>query len=193
MGVATKAVEGDETIVQTPMDDATTGLDFALIEAVFFAYRDFISSADRDLEKLGFGRAHHRVLHFVNRTPGLTVAQLLEPLAITKQSLARVLKQLVDAGLIAQRTGSDDRRQRRLYPTRSGRELTLSLAAPQSRRIERAILAAGRGGEEESVRALVGAFLREMQDRNGVGRSEDTPMTRSSDTLVPHATMEAAS
>ena len=162
-------------IVTTPMGDGT-GLDFELIEALFFAYRDFISSADRELEGLGFGRAHHRVLHFVNRDPGLTVARLLEPLAITKQSLARVLKQLVDAGLIVQRAGEDDRRQRHLYPTERGRVLTLELAAPQSRRIERAISALGDGGDE-NARASVRRFLLAM--RGGVERERKPEPTMS--------------
>ena len=76
-----------------------------LIELLFFAYRDFISDPDAILAKSNFGRAHHRVLHFVDRNPGLTVADLLDILKITKQSLARVLKELVDSGFIEQRTG----------------------------------------------------------------------------------------
>jgi DNA-binding MarR family transcriptional regulator len=81
----------------------------ACVELLFFAYRDFTGDADAVLEEYGFGRAHHRVLHFVSRNPGLRVAQLLEILKITKQSLARVLKQLVDEGFIAQREGAEDR------------------------------------------------------------------------------------
>ncbi len=69
-----------------------------LVELFFFAYRDFVGDADRLLENYGFGRAHHRVLHFVNRRPGLTIAALLDILRITKQSLNRVLKQLLEAG-----------------------------------------------------------------------------------------------
>src|SRR5882724_9246951 len=83
-----------------------------VIELLFFAYRDFTSEADAALAELGLGRAHHRVLHFVNRHPGLRVADLLEILKITKQSLARVLKQLVDEGWIEQKAGERDRRQR---------------------------------------------------------------------------------
>ena len=148
-------------IVTEPMTGAETGdgagepIDFALIEALFFAYRDFISSADRELAAMGFGRAHHRVLHFVNRQPGLSVAELLEPLAITKQSLARVLRQLVDAGLIVQCQHRDDRRQRHLYPTRAGRELTLALAEPQSRRIARALRGLGEERPHGGPRAMV--------------------------------------
>ena len=122
-------------------EDAMTGdgrIDFEIIEGLFFAYRDFISDPDAILEKSGFGRAHHRVVHFVNREPGMTVADLLDTLKITKQSLARVLKQLIDSGYIQQVAGPEDRRQRKLYPTRAGRELALALAEPQSRRIARA-------------------------------------------------------
>ena len=150
------------TVVTEPMA-GDAGLDFEMMEALFFAYRDFISSADRQLDQLGFGRAHHRVLHFVNRAPGLTVAGLLEPLAITKQSLSRTLRQLVEAGLIVQRTHGDDRRQRHLYPTETGRALTLALAEPQSRRIANALRAMGAGATEYAQhRALVRRFLEGM-------------------------------
>src|SRR5690242_21672382 len=86
-----------------------------VIELLFFAYRDFVGDPDEVLAKLGFGRAHHRVLHFVNRNPGMKVAELLEVLKITKQSLGRVLKQLIDEGYIVQKEGANDRRQRLLY------------------------------------------------------------------------------
>ena len=153
---------GSSGIVEDAMESGPD-LDFEMMEALFFAYRDFISSADRDLERIGFGRAHHRVLHFVNRSPGLTVAELLEPLAITKQSLSRTLRQLVEAGLIAQRTHRDDRRQRHLYPTEQGRALTLSLAEPQSRRIADALRAMGAGATDYAAnRALVRRFLEGM-------------------------------
>ena len=109
------------------------------IESLFFAYRDFVADADRQLEGLGFGRAHHRVLYFVNRRPGMMVAELLDILGITKQSLARVLKQLIDANYIIQMTGSSDRRQRLLYPTKTGRRLIMELSLPQSRRIKAAL------------------------------------------------------
>jgi hypothetical protein len=84
---------------------------FDVIELLFFAYRDFVSDPDRILTDYGFGRAHHRVLHFVNRQPGLTIAELLDILRITKQSLNRVLKELVEKGFIEQRPGVQDRRQ----------------------------------------------------------------------------------
>lgn len=134
-------------------------IDFELIELLFFAYRDFTSDPDAILGDYGFGRAHHRVLHFVNRQPGLTVADLLETLKITKQSLARVLKQLVDSGHIRQMTGPEDRRQRKLYTTEKGRKLALALAEPQSRRIADALDAAGQANREAIV-----AFLAAMLD-----------------------------
>jgi DNA-binding MarR family transcriptional regulator len=141
-----------------PLDPASE-IDFAIIELLFFAYRDFTSDPDQILADYGFGRAHHRILHFVNRKPGMTVAELLDVLKITKQSLARVLKQLIDAGHIVQRQGTEDRRQRRLYPTDEGRSLALALAAPQSRRIARAL-----EGAEPGDRAAVERFLKQMVD-----------------------------
>src|SRR5665213_3474191 len=93
---------------------------YELIEQFFFAYRDFVGDADRLLEAYGFGRAHHRVLYFVSRRPGLTIAELLEILKITKQSLNRVLKELLDKGYVEAHAGMIDRRQRQLYPTATG-------------------------------------------------------------------------
>lgn len=115
----------------------------ALIELLFFAYRDFISDPDEVLADLEFGRAHHRVVHFVGRDPGLTVAQLLDILKITKQSLGRVLKELIDKGYVYQKEGENDRRQRLLYLTPKGEELRQKLMAPQIARIRRAIEAVG--------------------------------------------------
>lgn len=139
--------------------DDEAEIDFELIELLFFAYRDFTSDPDAILGDYGFGRAHHRVLHFVDRQPGLTVADLLDTLRITKQSLARVLKQLVDSGHIRQMTGPEDRRQRKLYTTEKGRKLARALAEPQSRRIAHALDAAG----QENREAIV-AFLASMLD-----------------------------
>jgi DNA-binding MarR family transcriptional regulator len=133
------------------------GIDFAIIELFFFAYRDFTSDPDQILADYGFGRAHHRVLHFVNRRPGLTVAELLDVLKITKQSLARVLKQLIDTDHVVQLQGPRDRRQRELYPTAKGRALALALARPQSRRIRAALEDSG-----ATERALVERFLEAM-------------------------------
>ncbi len=110
----------------------------ALVELMFFAYRDFVADPDHLLEGLNFGRAHHRVLHFVGRNPGLTVAGLLEILQITKQSLARVLKDLIDGGYIYQMAGAEDRRQRLLHLSPSGEALGAKLIAPQIARFQRA-------------------------------------------------------
>ncbi len=110
----------------------------SLVELLFFAYRDFVADPDHILEGLDFGRAHHRVLHFVGREPGLTVARLLEILQITKQSLARVLKELIDKNYIYQKEGEVDRRQRLLYLTDEGEGLRQKLIAPQISRFRRA-------------------------------------------------------
>jgi DNA-binding MarR family transcriptional regulator len=91
------------------------------------------------LEGLGFGRAHHRVLHFVGRSPGMTVAQLLDILRITKQSLSRVLKELIEKGYVIQREGAEDRRQRLLYLSTSGDALWKKLITPQLARFRDAI------------------------------------------------------
>jgi DNA-binding MarR family transcriptional regulator len=110
-----------------------------IIELLFFAYRDFVGDADHVLEEFGFGRAHHRVVHFVTRYPGLKVADLLDVLRITKQSLGRVLKQLLDEGYIVQKAGDADRRQRLLFATAKGEALVAKLAGLQTARINRAL------------------------------------------------------
>jgi DNA-binding MarR family transcriptional regulator len=129
----------------------------AFAELLFFAYRDFTRDPDAILQDFGFGRAHHRVLHFVNRHSGLRVADLLDVLNITKQSLSRVLKQLIDKGYIVQKAGASDRRERLLYPTDKGRALAGRLAAPQLVRLAAAIQTAGPGGE-----AAIRRFLEAM-------------------------------
>jgi DNA-binding MarR family transcriptional regulator len=130
-------------------------LEFA--ELLFFAYRDFTRDPDAILKDFGFGRAHHRVLHFVNRHSGLRVADLLDILTITKQSLSRVLKQLIGKGYIVQQAGASDRRERLLFPTDKGRALAERLAAPQLVRLADAIKAAGPGAE-----AVLRRFLEAM-------------------------------
>src|ERR1700749_2894463 len=116
---------------------------FDLIELFFFAHRNFVGDADEVLVKLGFGRAHHRVLHFVNRNPGMKVAELLDILKITKQSLGRVLKQLIDQGYVVQKEGANDRRQRLLYVTAKGETLAMRLAGLQTGRINHALAELG--------------------------------------------------
>jgi len=144
---------GAETVPAEPVWD--------IIELLFFAYRDFVGDPDEVLVPLGFGRAHHRVLHFVNRHPGLRVADLLEILKITKQSLARVLKQLVDEGWIEQKAGERDRRQRLLHATHKGAALARRLDSLQAKRVAHALAQAGRGGDEITARFLFNMIARE--------------------------------
>ena len=138
---------------------------YDLIELFFFAYRDFVGDADRLLEAYGFGRAHHRVLHFVNRQPGLTIAELLDILKITKQSLNRVLKELLDQNFVEARPGVADRRQRHLYATAEGRKLALDLAHLQSRRFARVLEAAPDGARQDAIRFLLAMIDPGDQDR----------------------------
>ena len=135
-----------------------------LIELLFFAYRDFVGDPDEVLSKLGFGRAHHRVLHFVNRNPGMKVAELLDILRITKQSLGRVLKQLIDQGYVLQREGAQDRRQRLLYVTAKGEQLALKLATLQTERLSRALAELGPGAHETARRFLAAVIDTENRD-----------------------------
>jgi DNA-binding MarR family transcriptional regulator len=132
---------------------------FDLIELLYFAYRDFVGDADRLLETFGFGRAHHRVLHFVARRPGLTIAELLDILAITKQSLNRVLKELIAQDFIEARAGAEDRRQRRLSATPKGADLALRLARAQTRRFAAALRSLGPDAKDQAT-----DFLTQMID-----------------------------
>lgn len=113
------------------------------IELLYFAYRDFTRDPDEILAKSRFGRAHHRVLYFVGRSPGITVSGLLSILRITKQSLSRVLGELVEQGYIRQETGTEDRRQRLLYLTDKGEAFERQLFASQRDRVARAYKVAG--------------------------------------------------
>jgi DNA-binding MarR family transcriptional regulator len=124
-----------------------------LVELLFFAYRDFTADPDHILAKIGFGRAHHRVLHFVGRNPGMTVAELLDILKITKQSLGRVLRELLEKGYVVQEEGSLDRRQRLLYLTSWGNALHQELIAPQLTRISRAL--ARSPGNDKAFREML--------------------------------------
>ena len=125
------------------------------IELMFFAYRDFTAEADRMLADLGLGRAHHRVLHFVARQPGITISELLAILNITKQSLNRVLSHLMTEEYVRQETGAEDRRQRLLYLTQKGAELEADIASLQSRRFATAY--------RESGAAAVAGFHQVLQ------------------------------
>ncbi len=137
-----------------------------VIELLFFAYRDFVSDPDDVLAKFGFGRAHHRVLHFVNRHPGMKVADLLDVLKITKQSLGRVLKQLVDEGYVVQKEGENDRRQRLLFVTAKGEALAMKLAGLQTERIARALSELGPNAHEQARRFLIAMI--DADGRDGV-------------------------
>src|ERR1700684_4435518 len=132
-----------------------------IIELLFFAYRDLVGDADDELAVFRIGRAHHRVIHFVHRYPGLKVAALLDVLRITKQSLGRVLKQLLDEGYIVQQTGNNDRRQRLLFATAKGEALVAKLAGLQTDRITRAPRDLGAAGAR-----TVPQFLRAMIDHD---------------------------
>jgi DNA-binding MarR family transcriptional regulator len=132
---------------------------YELIELLFFAYRDFVGDADRLLEAFGFGRAHHRVLHFVSRHPGLTIAALLDILKITKQSLNRVLKELIAKNFIEARAGAIDRRHRQLYASEAGEKLARDLAKLQTRRFTAALEEVGPG-----AKTMASTFLQAMID-----------------------------
>ena len=126
------------------------------IELLFYAYRDFTAEADAMLAELGFGRAHHRVIYFVGRKPGMTVSELLDILKITKQSLSRVLGQLVREGYIVQRPGTSDRRQRLLELAPKGAELERRLTEDQRALVARAYRAAGAEAVDGFRRVLLG-------------------------------------
>jgi DNA-binding MarR family transcriptional regulator len=147
----------------TAVTDAGGGAPmYDLIELMFFAYRDFVGDADHLLAALGFGRAHHRVLHFVSRRPGLTIAELLDILKITKQSLNRVLKELLDQDYVEARRGKRDRRHRQLFPTPRGTTLALDVAVMQSKRFATVFAALPEGARANAI-----AFLLAMVDDDG--------------------------
>lgn len=113
------------------------------IEAMYFAYRGFTADPDRILDAKGYGRAHHRAIHFVNRAPGTTVNNLLAILGVTKQSLNRVLRTLIEDGLVESRVGRQDKRERHLFLTESGRGLERQLSEAQRTRMRAAYRVAG--------------------------------------------------
>ncbi len=113
------------------------------IEAMFFAYRGFTADPDRILESHSYGRAHHRAIHFINRSPGTNVNNLLDILGVTKQSLNRVLRTLVEDGLVASRVGTRDKRERHLFLTEAGRDLERNLSEAQRTRMRAAYRTAG--------------------------------------------------
>jgi DNA-binding MarR family transcriptional regulator len=139
------------------------------IELLYFAYRDFTAEPDEMLAEYGFGRAHHRVIYFVGRHPALSVSELLDILKITKQSLSRVLSQLVEQGFIVQRTGETDRRRRLLELTEKGIELERRLSENQRQRIARAYREAGAAAVDGFRRVMTG-IISDDEDRKRFGR-----------------------
>jgi DNA-binding MarR family transcriptional regulator len=166
--MADVSITGMEPVVITAESRQRDATPFDLIELLFFAYRDFVGDADAVLAEFGFGRAHHRVLHFVSRNPGMKVAELLDILKITKQSLGRVLKQLLDEGYVEQREGASDRRQRLLFVTARGGALAARLAALQAARIGRALAAPGAADRDGVRRFLIGML--DASEHDGVVR-----------------------
>ncbi len=129
---------GGETLLYLTDEQLTRG-----IEAMYFAYRGFTADPDKILDGQGFGRAHHRAIHFINRTPGTTVNNLLDILGVTKQSLNRVLRTLIKDGLVESRVGRRDRRERHLFLTGEGIALEAALSDAQTRRMRGAFRSAG--------------------------------------------------
>ena len=153
------------------------------IELLFYAYRDFTSEPDAILAELGLGRAHHRVIYFVGRHPRMTVSELLRILRITKQSLSRVLGELVRQDFVAQRQGTRDRRQRLLELTDKGREMERRLSETQRQRIARAYRSAGAEAVEGFRKVMIGIIdegnrnqvLTDWGERPGPARPNSLP------------------
>ncbi|CAA0095539.1 Uncharacterised protein [Starkeya nomas] len=164
---AKSETKGESAATARPASGAEGERMLDLIELLFFAYRNFVSDPDEILQGFGFGRAHHRVLHFVNRHPGMRVTDLLDILRITKQSLGRVLRELVDQGFIDSRAGASDRRQRLLYLTPKGEALSRDFVAIQSDRVRRALEESGPDSRE-----IVRRFLVAMIDPEDRGSTE---------------------
>jgi DNA-binding MarR family transcriptional regulator len=151
------------------------------IELMFFAYRGFTADPDRILAERQYGRAHHRAIHFINRRPGLTVNELLDFLGVTKQSLNRVLRQLVDDGLVESRVGVEDRRHRNLHLTAAGRQLEQELSAAQRRRMRAAFSTAGPDAVHGFRKVLEQMIDPEFRDRVlGCRTSSPSTTTRGS-------------
>ena len=136
--MADSGAQGSESLLFLTDEQLRKG-----IEAMFFAYRGFTADPDRILDHYDYGRAHHRALHFINRFPGTTVNNLLAILGVTKQSLNRVLRALVEDGRVESRIGTRDKRERNLYLTESGKSLERELSDAQRRRMRAAFRKAG--------------------------------------------------
>ncbi len=138
LGHQARSGQGGEGLLFLTDDQLRRG-----IEAMFFAYRGFTADPDRILSEKSYGRAHHRALHFVHRSPGTTVNNLLDILGVTKQSLNRVLRTLIEDGLVESKVGVKDRRERHLFLTEDGRELEKVLSEAQRKRMRAAYREAG--------------------------------------------------
>ena len=143
------------------------------MELLFFAYRDFTAEPDQILARHNFGRAHHRVIYFVGRYPGIAVSELLDILGITKQSLSRVLGQLVRQGFVVQRTDRRDRRRRLLELAERGQDLERQLSENQRRRMARAYRNAG-AESVEGFRTVLRNLMDE-RDRTRLGPGDAEP------------------
>ncbi|HLT76043.1 MAG TPA: MarR family transcriptional regulator [Ferrovibrio sp.] len=139
------------------------------IELLFYAYRDFTRGPDEILARYNFGRAHHRALHFIGGHPGITVAELLAILRITKQSLSRVLSALIEGGFVRQQQGTRDRRQRQLFLTEQGKNLERQIATVQQAKVAEAYREAGAEAVAGYRKVLAG--LIDEQDRAAILRS----------------------
>ena len=138
MKMVDSAVSGGQALLFLTDEQLRMG-----VEAMFFAYRGFTADPDRILAEKDYGRAHHRALHFIHRSRGTTVNNLLSILGVTKQSLNRVLRTLIDDGLVESRIGRDDKRERHLFLTETGRSLERELSDAQRERMRGAYRAAG--------------------------------------------------
>jgi DNA-binding MarR family transcriptional regulator len=150
------------------------------IEAMFFAYRGFTADPDRILAARGYGRAHHRAVHFINRSPGTTVGNLLAILGVTKQSLNRVLRSLIEDGLVEARIGTEDRRERNLHLTPAGAELERALSDAQRARMRAAYRAAGPvavAGFRQVLEAMMDADQRTQFQGLSAGPGQTTGQT----------------
>ncbi|MCU4652399.1 MarR family transcriptional regulator [Roseibacterium sp. SDUM158016] len=147
------------------------------IEAMFFAYRGFTADPDRILQEYGYGRAHHRAIHFINRSPGTTVNNLLSILGVTKQSLNRVLRTLVEDGLVESRVGVRDKRERHLHLTPKGAALERELSEAQRNRMRAAFRNAGPeavAGFRAVLEQMMDADMRRHYLDNGEGGDTGT-------------------
>lgn len=162
-------IQGGENLLSLTDEQLRQG-----IEAMFFAYQGFTADPDRILATMAYGRAHHRAMHFIARIPGTTVTNLLAILDVTKQSLNRVLRTLIDDGLVESRVGASDRRERHLYLTEQGAALERKLSDAQRSRMRAAYRAAGPQSVAGFRRVLEAMMDPEMRRRYHAIRESDT-------------------